>query len=119
MMEKKTMAITPLLYATLLALVLWMTIPIGLRRGPAGGGAQNLTYFVAVIDPNGNMISKRTFQRILNAGPALPAVVTEYVNGTSIGLAANRRPVEYEILTGFQLTPEEFASSQAAATPRQ
>ena len=31
MMEKKTMAITPLLYATLLALVLWMTIPIGLQ----------------------------------------------------------------------------------------
>jgi len=31
MREKKTMAVTPMLFGTLLALVLWMTIPIGLQ----------------------------------------------------------------------------------------
>ena len=90
-----------------------LTIPIAVTRGAAGAnaGAQNLSYFVAVVDPVGTMITKRVFNRTVQPGAAT-ASLNEYVNGTTIRMPMGRRPAEYQVLTGFQLTPAELAYNQ-------
>lgn len=90
-----------------------LAIPIQVRPGPADGGPQTLTYFAAVIDPDGNMISKRQFQLNLAAGGNAMGTYTQTVAGTTIGLPANRQPSDYEMVVGFQLTPAEYALNQA------
>ena len=90
-----------------------LSVPISVRRGPAAGEPQSLDYFVAVVDPNGNIISKRLFARDVPAGNTPVGTLTEYVNGTTIGLAQNRQPSEYQVLIGFQLTADEYARNQA------
>jgi hypothetical protein len=90
-----------------------LSVPIRVRRGPAAGEAQALNYFVAVVDPNGNMVSKRLFARNVPAGNAPVGTIIEYVNGTNIGLAQNRQPYEYQVLVGFQLTADEYVRNQA------
>ena len=90
-----------------------LSVPIIVRRGPAASDAQALNYFVAVVDPNGNMVSKRLFARNVPAGNAPIGTVIEYVNGTTIGLAQNQQPFEYQILLGFQLTADEYIRNQA------
>ncbi len=89
-----------------------LSVPISIRRGPAGGDPQSLNYFVAVVDPNGNVISKRLFARNVPAGTAPVGTVTEFVNGTTIGLPQNRQPFEYQVLLGFQLTADEYVRNQ-------
>jgi hypothetical protein len=63
------------------------------------------------MGPNGAMVSKRLFQRNV-AGDAPTATVTDFVNGTVIGLQQNQLPYQYRIVVGFQLTPDEFARNQ-------
>jgi hypothetical protein len=87
-------------------------LPIAVRRGPAAGDPQTLSYFVAVIDPAGNMISKRIFERDIPGGTEPVGTITENVTGTTIGLAENRRPFEYQLLVGFQLTADEYIRNQ-------
>jgi hypothetical protein len=90
-----------------------LTIPISVTRGAAGAnaGAQNLSYFVAVVDPAGTMITKRIFNRTVQPGAGGDSL-NEYVNGTNIRMPTGRRPGEYQVLTGFQLTPAELAYNQ-------
>ena len=90
-----------------------LSVPISIRRGPAAGEPQSLNYFVAVVDPNGNIISKRLFARNVPADNAPVSRVTEFVNGTTIGLPQNRQPFEYQVLLGFQLTADEYVRNQA------
>jgi hypothetical protein len=90
-----------------------LSVPITIRRGPAAAEAQSLSYFVAVVDPNGNVVSKRFFARNVPADAPQVATVTEFVNGTNIGLAQNRQPFEYQVLLGFQLTADEYVRNQA------
>ncbi len=90
-----------------------LRVPISVRRGPAVSDAQALNYFVAVVDPNGNMVSKRLFARNVPAGNAPVGTVIEYVNGTTIGLAQNQQPFGYQVLLGFQLTADEYIRNQA------
>jgi hypothetical protein len=90
-----------------------LSVPISIRRGPAAGEPQTLNYFVAVADPDGNIISKRLFSRNVPADNAPVTRVTEFVNGTRIGLPQNRQPFEYQVLLGFQLTAAEYVRNQA------
>jgi hypothetical protein len=90
-----------------------LSMPITATRGPAGSaGPHRLTYFVAVLDPAGNMLSKRVFERDVNFGGANSANWNERVRDSTIRLPQGRRPVEYQIVTGFQLTPAELAYNQ-------
>lgn len=86
--------------------------PIALTPGPAGAnaGPQRIEYFVAVIDAAGRMISKRNFERMLSPQGGM---VTEVISGTTINLPGEARPHQFQILTGFQLTPAELAYNQA------
>lgn len=97
-----------------------LSFPIMVQKGAAATpGPQRLSYFVAVIDAAGNMISKRVFDRNVDLGAANAVTMTESVSGTEIRMAQGRRPFEYEILTGFQLTPEELAYNRARISARQ
>jgi len=86
-------------------------IPMTIRTGPAGGEAQALPYFVAIVDAEGNIISKRIFQRNVPANAGTQNV-TERVGGTTIGLPQNRMPYHFQFLVGFQLTADEYARNQ-------
>jgi len=90
-----------------------LRVPIIVRRGPVAGEPQSLNYFIAVIDPNGNMVSKRLFARNVPADNVPVGTFTEFVNGTTIGLAQNRQPFEYQVLLGFQLSADEYVRNQA------
>ncbi len=86
-------------------------IPMTIRSGPAGNAAQAIPYFVAIIDAEGNVVSKRIFQRNVPANAGMQNV-TEAVGGTTIGLAQNRLPYHFQLLVGFQLTADEYARNQ-------
>lgn len=90
-----------------------LSVPITVRRGPATAEAQSLNYFVAVVDPNGSVVSKRLFARDIPANTPQVSTVTEFVNGTTIGIAQNRQPFEYQVLLGFQLTADEYVRNQS------
>jgi hypothetical protein len=90
-----------------------VSIPIVVRPGPVDNGPQSLTYFAAVIGPEGNMISKRLFTRNLAAGGMAMGTYTETVTGTTIGLPQNLQPYDYQVLVGFQLTAGEYVLNQA------
>ena len=91
---------------------------IGARRGPAaaaGQTQQTLPYFVAVLGPDQSMISKELFQRVVDPGNR-PFVNTNIVvSDTVLRLAANTQVGQYQVLVGFQLTPEELAYNTAQA----
>jgi hypothetical protein len=90
-----------------------LIVPMTITRGPAGTpGPHRLSYFVAVLDPAGNMLSKRVFEREVFLGASFVANIDERVRDTTISLAMGRRPFEYQVLTGFQLTPAELAYNQ-------
>ncbi len=90
-----------------------LSVPITIRRGPAAAAPQSLSYFVAVVDPNGSVVTKRLFARNVPADTPRVTTVTEFVNGTTIGLPQNRQPFEYQVLLGFQLTADEYVRNQA------
>jgi hypothetical protein len=90
-----------------------LTIPIVVRPGPIDDGPQTLTYFAAVIDPQGNMVSKRLFQRNVAAGGNAMGTYTESVSNTTIGLPANTLPYDFQMLVGFQLSDDEYRRNQA------
>ncbi len=87
--------------------------PISLKKGAAPGGTQRLTYFVAVMDSAGNMLTKRSFDRDVDLGRNDTATLTEEVDNTEIKLAQDKKPYDYQILTGFQMTPDELAYNRA------
>jgi hypothetical protein len=80
-------------------------------RLPRAGGARadpQLDFFVAVVDADNNIISKNVF----HGQPELRGRMTNtYTKASTVfrALAMDKRPDDYEILTGFQLTPDELA----------
>jgi hypothetical protein len=79
-------------------------------RGPAGMGADpQLDFFVAVVDADNNIISKTVYHGQPDLRGKQSNVYTQKVNNFPVPLAMDKRPYDYEILTGFQLTPDELA----------
>jgi hypothetical protein len=79
-------------------------------RGPAAMGADpQLDFFVAVVDADNNILSKMVYhgQPVLSGRGS--NVYTQNVDNFPVPLAMDKRPYDYEILTGFQLTPDELA----------
>ena len=77
--------------------------------GTAEGPDPSLDYFVAVVDADGNVLSKRVLQSQPALGRNNAGVYTQKVSKFPVPLAMDKRPYDYEILTGFQLTPAELA----------
>jgi hypothetical protein len=79
-------------------------------RGPAGMGADpQLDFFVAVVDADNNIISKTVYHGQPDLRGKQSNVYTQNVDNVPVPLAMDKRPYDYEILTGFQLTPDELA----------
>ncbi len=93
-------------------------ISFGVRatRGAAAMGPDpQLAFFVAIVDVDNNVVSKKVFQVTPSMGGKNANTFTESIDKFVVPLAMDKRPPDYEILTGFQLTPEELAYNR---TPR-
>jgi hypothetical protein len=83
-------------------------------RGPAAMGADpQLDFFVAVVDADNNVLSKKIYHSQPEMGGRASNVYTQTVTNFAVPLAMDKRPYDYEILTGFQLTPDELAYNRA------
>ncbi|MGQ0741751.1 MAG: hypothetical protein ACT4OG_05585 [Alphaproteobacteria bacterium] len=79
------------------------------RRGPAATNEpQTLTYFVAVVDLENNVVLKRTFAREITLDK-LTASFSERPDSIRFKVPKEKRPVSYGVIVGFQLTSEELA----------
>jgi hypothetical protein len=82
-------------------------------RATRGAGAMGpdpvLDYFVAIVDIDNNVLVKRQFQShpVLNGNNS--ATFQETVSNFAVPVTEDKRPYDFEILTGFQLTPAELA----------
>lgn len=100
-------------------LTLDLNFAVKAARGPAAMGPDpQLDFFVAVVDADNNVLSKTIYhsQPDLRGQPA--NVYTQNVSNFPVPMAMDKRPYDYEILTGFQLTPDELAyNRQPRAVP--
>jgi hypothetical protein len=79
-------------------------------RGPAAmGGDPQLDFFVAVVDADNNIISKNVYHGKPDLSGRTSNVYTQSVSNFPVPMTMDKRPYDYEILTGFQLTPDELA----------
>ena len=79
-------------------------------RGPAATGPDpQIDFFVAVVDADNNVISKNVYHGQPDMRGRPSNVYTQSVGSFPVPLAMDKRPTDYEILTGFQLTPDELA----------
>ena len=86
-------------------------INFGVRatRGAAAMGPDpELDYFVAIVDTQGNLLTKNVFKSKPDLNGRTPGVYTQNVRNFVFKLAADMRPIDYQLLTGFQLTPAEL-----------
>jgi hypothetical protein len=83
-------------------------------RGPAAQGSDpQLDFFVAVVDADNNIIAKTVYHGQPDMRGRMSNVYTQSVGNYPVPLAMDKRPYDYEILTGFQLTPDELAYNRA------
>lgn len=79
-------------------------------RGPAAMGPDpQLDFFVAVVDADNNIISKNVYHGQPDMAGRPTNIYTQNVGNFPVPLAMDKRPYDVEILTGFQLTPDELA----------
>jgi hypothetical protein len=92
------------------AVTIDINFAIRATRGAAAMGADpELDYFIAMVDAQGNLLTKNIFksQPVLNG--RVPGQYTQNVSNFVFQLAMDMRPIDYQLLTGFQLTPAELA----------
>src|SRR5579872_1791527 len=79
-------------------------------RGPAAAATDpQLPFFVAVVDADNNVLAKSVYNSEPKMEGRPTSTYTETIANFPVALAMDRRPSDYEILTGFQLTPDELA----------
>jgi hypothetical protein len=80
------------------------------RGGAAGNGpVPELDYFVAVLDADGNMLVKHLLQGMPDLAGKPTNIYRQNVDDLVVPMTKDKRPPDYQILTGFQLTPQELA----------
>ncbi len=91
------------------ALTIDINFAVRATRGMAATGTDpELDYFIAVVDAEGTLLTKNIFK----SRPDLRAqmgIYTQNVSNFVFPLAVDKRPADYQLLTGFQLTPAELA----------
>ena len=84
-------------------------LPIVGERGPAAtGGEAAFTYFVAVTDPASTILAKELFDTSVAFAEGQTRAGTVEELEQVIPLANPAQGVNYQILIGFQLTPEQL-----------
>ena len=85
------------------------SFPVTAKRGPAGKGEpQTLSYFAAVIDTDNNVVVKKSFTREISLDQNVVSF-NETPEAMAFTIPKDKKPVGYEVLVGFQLSPEELA----------
>lgn len=91
-----------------------VTLTLQAEIGPAAAsGKQQLTYFVAVTETDRRVLAKEVFPLAIAFDDARVVTVRDTVEEVTIPLPAGRRGDSYEILVGFELTPEQLAYNRA------
>jgi len=92
------------------AITIEINFVVRATRGAAATGADpELDYFVAVVDAEGTLLTKNIFKSRPDLDGRVPGTYTQNVSNFVFKLAEDKRPVDYQLLTGFQLTPAELA----------
>jgi hypothetical protein len=87
-----------------------LSFAVKAARGPAATGADpQIDFFVAVVDADNNILSKIVYHSQADLGGRATNIYTQSVRNYAVPLGMDKRPYDYEILTGFQLTPDELA----------
>jgi len=87
-----------------------LSFAVKAARGPAATGADpQVDFFVAVVDADNNIVSKIVYHGQADLGGRAANIYTQNVRNFAVPLGMDKRPYDYEILTGFQLTPDELA----------
>ncbi|WP_300545754.1 hypothetical protein [Maricaulis sp.] len=93
-----------------------LELDMGFGRGPAARGeARTYEYFVAVTRRDMAVIHKETFPITVRFDPGQDRVyLTETIDAISIPRAeANTSGTNFEIIVGFELTPEQLAFNRS------
>jgi len=92
------------------ALTIDINFAVRATRGPAASGPDpELDYFIAMIDGAGNLLTKNIFRSQPDLDGRTPGVYTQNVSNFVFPLGMDMRPIDYQLVTGFQLTPAELA----------
>ena len=87
-----------------------LSFAVKAARGPAAMGPDpQLDFFVAVVDADNNIISKTVYHGKPDMAGRPTNIYMQSVDNFPVPLGMDKRPYDYEILTGFQLTPDELA----------
>jgi hypothetical protein len=79
------------------------------RGAAATGDDPELDYFIAMVDAGGNVLTKNIFKSQPVFNGRTPGEYTQSISNFVFPMATDMRPIDYQLLTGFQLTPAELA----------
>jgi hypothetical protein len=79
------------------------------RGAAATGDDPELDYFIAMVDAGGNVLTKNIFKSQPDLNGRMAGEYTQTVSNFVFPMATDMRPIDYQLLTGFQLTPQELA----------
>ena len=92
------------------AITIEINFAVRATRGAAAMGPDpELDYFIAMIDAQGNLLTKNIFKSQPDFRGRTAGEYTQSVSNFVFPLAMDARPIDYQLLTGFQLTPAELA----------
>jgi hypothetical protein len=84
------------------------------ERGPAFDGRDpTYQYFVAVTDREGQVLAKQVFEATMRFAEGQNRAGSVEELHQTIPLAQGRRPADYQVLVGFQLTPDQLAFNRS------
>jgi hypothetical protein len=93
-----------------------LAITFRATRGPAEAPEPPLEFFVSIIDLEENVLVKNVYRYQPNIGVNRAVQWTQNVRDLVVPMQPDTRPGDYEILIGFQLTPDELAYSRLPKT---
>jgi hypothetical protein len=93
-----------------------VAFPVRASRGPGVATDPPLDFFVAVVDVENNVLVKKVYEFQPALGGNRSAQWTQNVKDVVVPIEMDKRPADYEILTGFQLTPDELALNRVPKT---
>jgi hypothetical protein len=92
------------------ALTISLEFAIRATRGAAAMGSDPaLDFFVAMVDAQGNLLTKNILKSQPDLNGRVPGQYTQSIDNFVFQMAMDTRPADYQLLTGFQLTPAELA----------
>jgi hypothetical protein len=92
------------------AITIDINFAVRATRGAAATGPDpELDYFIAIVDAEGTLLTKNIFKSQPDLNGRMTGQYTQNVSNFVFQLAMDKRPLDYQLLTGFQLSPAELA----------